>query len=180
MRFSVVLPGYTLTRAPFLSPEPRRRRHRVWSRPARRERPHPTHGELATLPVPSIPGFTPWSTVPVIPVRAGHGAAVGTFFPGEPPPGFHPAPLDLARMVQISWYQFGPQRTVDSVHRGRVSAHVSAPTPAWCTTPNEQPPRVNESAARSAIGSNPSLPCTFCRKAPAFSRNQPAVQSSSN
>jgi hypothetical protein len=71
----------------------------------------------------------------VIPVRAGHGAAVGSFFPGEPPPGFHPAPLDLARMVQISWYRFGPQRTVDSVHRGCVNAHVSAPMPAWCTAP---------------------------------------------
>ena len=75
------------------------------ARPERRERPHPTHGELATLPVPSIPGFTPWSTVPVIPVHAGHGAAVG---------------------------------------------------------------------------SNPSQPSAFCRKAPAFSRNQPTVQSSSN
>ena len=39
-------------------------------------------------------------------------------------------------MVQISWYRFGPQRTVDSVHRGCVSAHACVVHRAY-----QQPPR---------------------------------------
>ena len=66
----------------------------------------------------------------MIPVHAGHGAAVGSFFPGEPPPGFHPAPLDLARMAQISYrFDLSGRSTVDSwtrrtVPRQRAHARV--------------------------------------------------------
>ena len=76
------------------------------------------------MPVPSVRDLVPWNAVPAIPVHAGHGAAIGSFFPGDLLPRTLPAPSDHQGTVQISWYRFGPQRTVDSVHRGRVSAHA--------------------------------------------------------
>jgi len=101
----------------------------------------------------------------MIPVHAGHGAAVGSFFPGDLLPRTHPAPSDHQGTVQISWYRFGPQQTVDSVHRGRVSAHVSAPTPAWCTAPISS----HHVAAQSTATVKPLIAALVFQKSPSIS-----------
>ena len=111
--------------------------------------------------------------MPAIPVHAAHGTAIMRFFPGDPLPRTHPAPLDLAWTALIRSYWFGPQRAMDSVHHGYVSAHVSAPTPAWCTAPISSRHVVAQSTA--AVKAE-----LFCVLAPLFSQIQPAVLISSN
>ena len=69
------------------------------------------------------------------------------FFPGEPPPGPHPCAVGFGTNGRdcIPLRGLSGRSTVN--HGPGAPCRVSAPTPTWCTTPSEQPPRVNESAA---------------------------------